>query len=39
MEGIFHVASIVGVNNAYNCNINSKALERVIVGMVLSSKQ
>ena len=34
-----YVASIAGINNAYDCNINCKALERVIVGMVLSSKQ
>ena len=33
------VASIADVNNAHNCNINCKALERIILGKVPSSKQ
>ena len=33
---ISHVASITGVNNVHNCNINCKALERIIVGMKMN---
>ena len=34
---ITHYPSIVGVNNAHNCIINCKALQCIILGMVLSS--
>ena len=34
---ITHYPSIAGINNAHNCIINCKALQHVILGMVLSS--
>ena len=34
---ITHYPSITGINNAHNCIINCKALQHVILGMVLSS--
>ena len=36
---IAYVASIMGITNVHNCNINCKALERIMLGMILSSKQ
>ena len=34
---ITHYPSIAGINNTHNCIINCKALQHVILGMVLSS--
>ena len=34
---ITHYPSIAGINNTQNCIINCKALQRVILGMVLSN--
>ena len=36
---ITHYPSIAGINNAHNCIINCKALQHVILGMVLSSNK
>ena len=36
---ITHYPSIAGINNAHNCIINCKALQHVMLGMVLSSNK
>ena len=36
---ITHYPSIAGINNAHNCIINCKALQHIILGMVLSSNK